>query len=238
MDMGDLRRQAAHLLTRARQEGRQIVEQATHERDNIRAQAHEEAFEQGRVEGLDAGLAQGRQQGRNEAFEQQSQQLQTLETEWCDAVQGWQDQRDQMEREAQQQVVEFAVLFASKLVHRVIEVDENVIADQVAAALEQVMRPFEVTVAIHPDDRSVVERALPDLIARIGGLEQARITDDPAVGRGGCVVRYGEGSIDATIDKQIQRIVELILPESIPPSAAPLPTSTPVGQDDRDGETA
>ena len=238
MDMGDLRRQAAHLLARARQEGRQIVEHATHERDQILAQAREQAFEQGRAEGLEAGLAQGAQQGRDEAFEQHSQQLQTLETEWRDAAQGWQDRRDQIEREARRQVVEFAVLFAGKLVHRVIEVDENVIADQVAVALEQVMRPLEVTVAIHPDDRPVVERALPDLIARIGGLEQVRITDDPAVGRGGCMVRYGEGCIDATIDKQIQRVAELILPESDPPDAAPVPAATPARQGDDDSEAA
>jgi len=54
----------------------------------------------------------------------------------------------------------------------------------------------------------------------LGVCEHADLREDVAVGRGGCVVRSARGSIDATIETQLERIAATLLPARTA-SAAP-----------------
>src|SRR5690606_18935682 len=127
-------------------------------------------------------------------------------------------QRRDLEREAKQMVIEFALKVAEKLVHRVIEVDPSVVTDQVAGALAHVLRPLEVIVRLNPEDQPILQEALPDLMDEFQRLEHVKLVEDAEVTRGGCVVTYGEGEIDATIETQIRRVIDLILPDGPTPS--------------------
>jgi len=69
-------------------------------------------------------------------------------------------------------------------------------------------------VRINPQDRPVLEGAMPQLVAEFSHLKNIRLVDDPEIGAGGCVLVYGQGQIDSTIDTQLRRVVELMLPES------------------------
>ena len=219
MDLRDVRAEAARMIADARAEARQIVVSAQQQRQRISDEAHDEAYQRGHTEGVQQGMEDGRRQGRAEAHEQASQQLNELQQAWIEAAQSWEAQRQEMDRQARQAVLDFAVLFARKLVHRVIEVDDRVIIDQVAAALSHVLRPLDVTIRINRDDRPTLEQALPDLLEQVNGLEHLRLIDDETVGPGGCVVNYAQGQIDATVDTQVRRIVELTVPQRTP--AAP-----------------
>jgi flagellar biosynthesis/type III secretory pathway protein FliH len=113
---------------------------------------------------------------------------------------------------------------AEKLVHRVIQIDPTVIVDQVANALAHVLQTMDVTVRVSPADRPVLEEAMPELLAEFGHLKHVRIVDDPEITPGGCIVSYGQGQIDTTLDTQLTRLVELMLPadHAVPnPNAAP-----------------
>ena len=118
-----------------------------------------------------------------------------------------------MEREARQAVLEFALSAAEKIVHRVIEVDESVVVDQAAQALSLVLSAHDASVRIHPVDRPMLEDALPELIKELANLDHIELVDDEEITPGGCVVAFGQGKVDATIEKQLQRLIDLILPE-------------------------
>ncbi|MEO1227248.1 MAG: FliH/SctL family protein, partial [Pseudomonadota bacterium] len=113
---------------------------------------------------------------------------------------------------------------AQKLTHRVIEADAGVVADQVAAALSRVMEPTDVVIHVHPDDRATLSEVLPDLLAGLSHLQRVDLTDDPAVGRGGCRLSLRGGEVDAAIDTQIARLVDAIQP---PPVVADDPRESP-----------
>ena len=57
---------------------------------------------------------------------------------------------------------------------------------------------------------------LTDLVERIGQCTHAELRDDPSIGRGGCVISTGRGRIDATIDRQLERISQALLGRSKP----------------------
>ncbi|MEX0745790.1 MAG: FliH/SctL family protein [Phycisphaeraceae bacterium] len=211
LDLGDLGRQAARLRAAAEAKAAQILDDAEREARTLIDSAAAKGREQGHAEGHAAGLAEGREQGRREALEQAAAQFETLQQTWADALRRWEAHCDQVDREARQGVLNFALKVAEKLVHRTIEVDERVVVGQLAEALGQVLHATHVSVNVHPDDRAVLDEALPELLAEFNQLERIKLTDDPAVGRGGCVVRHGQGRIDATIDTQLRRVVDAML---------------------------
>ena len=62
-----------------------------------------------------------------------------------------------------------------------------------------------------PGHRSLMKRAMGRLLEKIDGCSHVELRDDPAVSRGGCIVTTARGRIDATIDRQIDRIVQTLL---------------------------
>ena len=110
-------------------------------------------------------------------------------------------------------MLDLSLAMAQKLVHRVVEIDRSVVIEQVAQALACVLRPMDVSVRIHPDDRDAIQEAMPQLMAEFPQLKRVHLVEDAAVGRGGCVMQYGQGRVDATVQTQLRRVVELMVPD-------------------------
>ena len=216
LDLGDLGQQAARLRMVAEQKALSVVSRAEQQAADLIRGAEAKGLEQGRATGQEQGFVEGHEAGRIEALEQTRDQLQQLQMAWSDVIKQWDEQSRQMVREVREDVLSFALKFSEKLVHRVVEVDPSVIVNQLGAALGCVLQPLDVSVKIHPEDRSVLEQALPELLAEFEQIEHVRLVDDTTVSRGGCVVAYGRGQIDATIENQMHRIVDLILPPADP----------------------
>jgi flagellar assembly protein FliH len=225
LDLGDIGAQAARIRAAAEAQASKIITEAHTKSQALAQRTSEEAQQQGYADGLEKGLAEGREQGRAEALAQSSEQLGQLSAAWSQVANEWEQQRVDMEREARQAVLEFALSAAEKIVHRVIEVDESVIVDQAAQALSLVLSAHDASVRIHPVDRPMLEDALPELIKEMATLNHIELVDDEDITPGGCVVAFGQGKIDATIERQLQRLIDLILPE--PPA---LPDEEPEEQ--------
>jgi flagellar assembly protein FliH len=233
LDMGDLRRQADRLREAAESHAKKIVADANAKAAEVlqtaEADARKRGHEQGLKQGLEQGMEQGRKSGHAEALAKTQAQLQQIQQGWLAAAQAWDAQRMQMDRDARDVILRLALLFAEKVVHRVIAVDSGVIVNQLSQAIQYVMRPADVTVQIHPDDRSALEDAMPLLLAGLPHLIHVRLADDPAVFRGGCVLAYGQGRIDVTVETQLRRLVELIAPDQVAVAPAGIEAAAPTG---------
>lgn len=216
LDLGDIGAQAARIRAAAETQASKIIAEAQAKSESLADQLHQEAEKQGYSDGLEKGLAEGREQGRAEALAESSEQLRQLSAAWSQVATDWEQQRIDMEREARQAVLEFALSAAEKIVHRVIEVDESVVVDQAAQALSLVLSAHDASVRIHPVDRPMLEDAMPELIKELASLEHIELVDDETITPGGCIVAFGQGRIDATVERQLQRLVDLILPEPPP----------------------
>ncbi|MHC4993521.1 MAG: FliH/SctL family protein [Planctomycetota bacterium] len=243
LDLGDLRRQANVLKERADAEAAAIIDRARQETEHIRVAATQRAaeaetlceaaekrgFEEGFARGHAEGLEAGRLAGHEEAFKQASEALEQLQTAWVEAADHWDNDRLRMLQEARQSMLTVAVRMAEKIVHRVPRVDPSIIEDQVAEAVRHIAQPQDATVRIHPEDRPIVEEALPSILNKLGATEHVHLADDPAIERGGCRVTAGQGVVDASLDAQLQRLVEAMLPV-----AGATPPAPPAGDADTD----
>ncbi|MEE9211598.1 MAG: FliH/SctL family protein [Phycisphaeraceae bacterium] len=214
LDLGDLSRQAARLRAAAEAKAAQIIAAAEAEAARLTETASAKGFDEGHARGLEQGIGEGSTRGRAEALEKSAEQFEQIQQVWGDTVQQLEADRADIHRQARTAVLDLAIHMAEKLVRRIIEVDRTVVIDQVAQALSYVLRPVDVTVRICPDDRRVLEEAMPDLLNSFSHLEHVQLVDDPAISSGGCVVTYGQGRIDATIETQLERVIELMRPQN------------------------
>lgn len=221
LDLGDIGRQAARLQASAEEKAKQIIADAQAQAARLIEQGRNAGFEQGKSQGVAAGVEEGRKRGEAEALRQLSEQLNVISESWVGAAKEWDARCQTIEREANHAILELSLRLAEKIVHRIIESDRTLVVDQVAAALQSVLSPMEATVRINPADRPTLELAMPDLVQEFSHLKAVKLADDVAMSPGGCMVTFGQGQVDATIETQLRRAVELLLP--LPPEDPPLP---------------
>jgi flagellar assembly protein FliH len=221
LDLGDLQKMGTQIVVQARAKADQILAEAKAERERTVAGA----AEAGRVQGFEQGLGEGRrageQQARAAAAADSKQRFEALAAAWERALGQFSSERDAMVTAAQRDVLELALRIARLVTKRAVEVDPAVAQAQLEALLAIVVRPTELVVSVHPSDRATLADAAPQLLAKFPAVRHVDFVDDPALTPGSCVARlrgedagHAGGEIDASIDTQIQRIVEALFPAS------------------------
>lgn len=219
LDLCDLQEQADQIVAAARREADAIRAEAEAEAKRRIDAAAGEGHRQGMERGLAEGRATGAAEGRAEAVETYGEQLETLSKAWTETLERWEERFESMLLAAREDVLVFAFAMARKIVMRTPTVDTSVVQDQLVEALSLLCRPSAVTVAVHPDDRALADEVLPAILERVARGDHAKLQEDESITRGGCIVRTGEGVIDARLETQIERIAETLLPAASPPSA-------------------
>lgn len=212
LDLGDLRREADRLRERARREAQAIVAEARAERERLLAGAREEGFAAGYAAGLEAGREEGRAAGADEAKQEHAERLDHLASTLTGVLEHINDTYEAAEREARADVLELALAIGERVAKRAVELDRHAAARQVESALEIVLRTSDVVVRVHPDDAASLEAALPDLARRLGRSARVRVEPDDSLTRGSAVLVTAKGEIDATVEGQIERLVESVRP--------------------------
>lgn len=212
LDLGDLARQAEALRQQAQAKAGEILAQARAERERlfegVEALARREGFEKGYAE----GLVKGRADGAAAAMQERADALKSLETAWSDSLAKLDEAHAEALARAGRDVIALAALIVRKVVHRAIETDTTIVVDQLAAALAMVAAPTRVVVSVHPDDLALAREALPRVAANLSNVRQTEVAADSGLARGSCIVRTSEGgTIDASIQTQVDRVIEAML---------------------------
>jgi flagellar assembly protein FliH len=215
LDLGDLSRQGEQLKTKARADADRILAEARAERERLLAGAAEEGRAAGHAKGLEQGQREGHEAGRQAALAEMKQRLATLETGWTAALAKFEAERDNMLLEARHDVLRLACVGAELATKRAVRVEPDRVVDQVGAVLALISRPTRLTLSIHPDDRALLEEALPGLTSKYTAATHVEIATADSLDRGSCIARTGTGGeIDASIRTQLERIIESLMPEA------------------------
>lgn len=219
LDLGDLSRQGQILIESARARADQLLAEGKAERDRIVAGAAERGHAEGLAKGLEDGRRKGEQEGKAAAAAQRAAQIEQIEKSWTAALAQFNAQREAMLCEAHVDVLRLATLIAGKVVKRIVEADPTVVVDQMRAVLGAVTRPTELTIRVNPADLQVATESLPGLVGAFEAVQGASIEPDATLAPGSCVATTrgtadvpGGGEINASIDAQLERIIEVLLP--------------------------
>lgn len=220
LDFGDVEREAEAIIAVARERAEAIMTKAREKAQAIVARGQAAGEERGFEVGRAAGIEEGRTLGREAARKDEAQALAALQASWTEALDAWQGERDAMQADAESSIMELALAIAQRIVLRIPQVDPTVVAEQLRESIELAGRPSRMVIEVAPDDRQLVEEVLPAIVGRLGdGDADARLEENPEMARGGVVVRTDAGRVDASLERQLDRITEALLPP--PPSEKP-----------------
>lgn len=209
VEIEDFDRRAEAIVEEARVAAAAIIESARQQAADLMESTRREGFDSGREEGLQQGAAEG----RAEAAATHGQQFQELAAAWEERLRLWQQERDAMFRSAQQDVVELAVKLSGQIVHRTIRIDSGIIRSQLESAMALVRSKSDLVIVISPDDEPLVAEMLDDLLGSFSNCQDATIRVEPGLAPGGCRLELDGGVIDASLEAQLHRMTELMLPD-------------------------
>jgi flagellar assembly protein FliH len=217
-DLSDLREGAARALREANAEAASIVAAARREADALRTRAREEGFAEGRAAGLAdgraEGLAAGEADGRAAAHAERAQALDAMVETISAEFMRWHAERESVLRAAERDLASIAVAIAESIVRAEVRHDPTIVAREVAAAIALFAGATRITVSIAPEDEALVAEALPALRASLAQGAEIALEADARVARGGCVVRTGDGSVDARLETRFARMREALVGEA------------------------
>jgi flagellar assembly protein FliH len=146
-----------------------------------------------RREALQTGKNQGEQQARTEL----QPVLERLHASIIEVV----GMRPDLRRRAERDVIHLALLIAKRVLHRQLSVDEEALTAIARVAFERLTRSESYRVTVNPQFAAAVTSAL-------SGNRAARvhIDPDPECALGTLIIHSAEGTIDASIDTQLEEI--------------------------------
>lgn len=214
-DLGDLRAGAEEALRAAREEAARIVADATSEARRLHAEARAAGFAEGRAaghaDGLAAGRAEGEAAGREAAFAEHDGALRVLETAFAEELARWSARREESIREAESGLAAIAVAIAERVVAEHVVADPGRTSREAAAAVALFAGATRLAIEVAPEDVALVRKALPALAASLADGAEIMIAPAAGMARGGCLVRSGEGVVDARLETKFRRIRESLL---------------------------
>ena len=220
LDLGDLRRRAELLQMQAREQAQAIIKEAHAERARILAGAQEQGHAEGHAKGLAEGTAAGQREGSDKGLEDMREQITRVLETWGDALVAFLDAREQMVRDAREDLLGVAARLASLATRRTIELDPDIARDQLEDVVGRVLEPTRLRVRLHPDDLASAGAVVPELTRRLGESVHAEIIESPDIGRGSVVVLTERGTIDSSIETRLARLIDALLPPRLPESPA------------------
>lgn len=211
LNLGDLRREADRLREEALSERDRILAEARAERDRILEGASERGYEDGYREGFAKGVEQGERDGAEKAYAESVERMGSIEQSLSDAFESIDRERERLLIETKGDVLAFACTFAERVTKRIVELDPAVVESQLEAVLKLVLHATRLTVLIHPDDREACDRIAPALARTRVADSPVEFAEDETLRKGSVVLRTDRGLIDASIDAQIDRMIESLV---------------------------
>ena len=211
MDLSDLEQEGAKIVAEAQRQAQQIVEQARvqaqREGEEIRTQSRQE----GQTEGYRQGFEQGQKTGHDETVVKAQTRLDQLADAWIVTLQEFQQNMPTHMAQVKTDLVRLALAIAQRVTRQEALANRRVTENNVAAALALVSAGRSVTLHVHPDEAQAIETYLPRLLAELRGVSHVEIAAADNITPGGCLLRFGTGQIDATLETQVQRIADELL---------------------------
>lgn len=119
--------------------------------------------------------------------------------------------RDKIFRESEDEIIDLIMFVARKVIIREVNQDRSILAGVVHHALAGLSTREEITVRLNPDDYLLVTSGRDELLHGELLNEHLQLKPDPSVTAGFCLVDTAMGTIDASLEGQMDQIYRSLL---------------------------
>lgn len=224
----EIRRRRSRLAEEIAARRRQAEATIRAERDRARREGRDEGFRSGFDQGVEEGRRLGREQGRLEGAEEgrregrlEAETVSRQETRHVieafeEGIGLLETERRRLTTEAHEETLALALEIAKKIVHREVESPGDAVLRNVRRAVDLIFRRGRVLLELHPRDLEAVETALERRPRWAEDLEGTELRASEDVGRGGCRLVSGAGTVDLSIATQLELIERALVGERQP----------------------
>lgn len=152
------------------------------------------------------GFVEGKQAGLDEANAQLSSATKSL-AEACRQLSG---QRQKMLEGSREDMLRIVLAIAERVVLTELSAHREAINNTIQQAIQAAVSAEEFHIKINPADMEIVQEHKPLFIASLTGLTNIEFVADPSVTAGGCILESPVGRVDATIEAQMEEIVQTL----------------------------
>ncbi len=194
--------------------------------DSLRKEARARSVEEGRAEGLaqgqeegyrkgfESGYAEGREKGYSEGHKAERERIEAEAAPMASLLRALAEEiglrRRSLLAEAREELLPLAIEIARKLVKKELRECPEVVLLNVRKAIDLAFRRTSLNVQVHPEDLTLVEKYVPDILSAFAGAGDLAVKAAEDVARGGCRVVSGTGVVDLRIESQIEIIEQAL----------------------------
>ncbi len=185
---------------------KKITAEAQRTADSIIQQANQQA-EQIRQDAFKQGLAKGIAEGTQKS----EKKLSTLFQSFNEIAGQWQEIKTGFYDRHQDLLLELALKIARKIIHQEVTVNNDLIVNVLHNAIAQAIDCEKIEVRINPADMELCLKKRLEIIKDIDGIKQIIFEPDDSINRGGAIVEYNYGEIDARLEQQFAEVEDELL---------------------------
>jgi len=123
------------------------------------------------------------------------------------------DLREKVMRESEDELLRLIIMVSRKVILREVKTDRSILEEMVRSAVSGLSERDSVTVRLNPDDYAMITSGHGDYFRQELKSDQMHFKADTAVLPGNCQIDTEMGTIDASIDAQLDEIHRRLLEE-------------------------
>ena len=201
--MEEAHSQACEIIAEASQRAARDVQQ-------VRQEARDKGYGKGYQEGLVAGRKDGLEEARAEFGQKQSQLVAALQ----ESISKLEAMKEQIRLEAEKDVLDFAVVAATRLTFRVGDLRREAAMDNFRRAMALVTDKTSLTIRCSPKDSESLRKFFDSDFGALANGIHLRFVEDESIQPGGCVIQSGNGEVDASLETQVEQMAAALIGNS------------------------
>lgn len=206
----DLEGQAQAVLEQARTQAQRIVTQSEQQARRHAAQLEQEAKPRGFAAGHQQGLEQARAEAAETALQEARQNVTHLTQALTTGLEALEEGKRRLLATAECGLLELALAIARRVCKHDAGASSEAARANARALLEMVQHQDDLELHLNPTDHDLLRDAA-DLNQVTNRFAHIEVLADPAVPRGGCVLQARNGTIDATLETQLDRVAKALV---------------------------
>lgn len=119
---------------------------------------------------------------------------------WGAAIADLEEHKKSAYKEVRDQIIPIALKAAKKIVHREIDLSEDVIVDIVSGNLKPVLQHRNIVIYVNKQDFDAIEKSRQQLKDLFESVDSFSVRERADVARSGCVIETEKGIINAQIE--------------------------------------
>lgn len=185
-------------LASAKARAQSIIDSARRKATELHQQAYHKGYSEGFEKGKNDGFEQGSRQGLDSVSEIMQKAL--------DIHQKAIEERERAIKDTEGQIIDLVLDISRKVLGQQAKADRQTVLGPVKMALEKCTRLTNVVMRVAPEDFDTVTRFKAGLLVETQSVSDLDIVVDNALKPGSCIVETDAGTIDTSIDVQMDRI--------------------------------